>query len=319
MRRHDPRRTAVNAYSRRIANLTRRSKAILKDTVVREEPEEEPAADDAVPLADAISSMAPSEAMFVDYLLDNMDEIRATFRPEPHSEPLPKKAPASEGLCPACGGRKLVVAAEAAQVCDNCGLAETVLGTALDPHVANGPREMTDCAYPLPHSSMYKRINHFNETLTQIQGQERTAIPQELLDTLKAQFKKYRVEDTSKVTAQMVRQELKKMRLVKYYEHAHQIANTIAKRQAVAIPLDVQEKLRVMFQQIQEPFNSIRPQGRSNFLSYSYTIHKFLQLLGRQDLTAHFPLLKSRTKLFQQDSMWRDICQIMNWPFVPSV
>jgi len=240
----------------------------------------------------------------------NPDTNTDTTPPPPHG-----------AICATCGGRLLIDTTEATVVCDECGLTEGVLGVvrehASDARHAAGKSLENHCM--MGQSSTYKRINHFNETLTQIQGQERTSIPQDLVDMLTAQFRKYRVTDMSTVTAQMVRAELKKMRLVKYYEHAHQIANIIAKRQNVVIPTEVHDKLKLMFLQIQGPFDSIRPEDRNNFLSYSYTIHKLLQLLGRHDLTVHFPLLKSRTKLFQQDTMWKEICTIMAWPFLPSI
>ena len=38
---------------------------------------------------------------------------------------------------------------------------------------------------------------------------------------------------------------------------------------------EVQEKLRMMFKEIQGPFMKHCPKTRKNFLSYSYVLHKF--------------------------------------------
>lgn len=90
------------------------------------------------------------------------------------------------------------------------------------------------------------------------------------------------------------------------------------------IPLPIitkeqEEELRVMFKEIQIPFMKCCPKGRKNFLSYSYVLHKFCQLLELDHVLASFPLLKSREKLQQQDIMWEQICNDLGWEFHRSI
>ena len=61
------------------------------------------------------------------------------------------------------------------------------------------------------------------------------------------------------------------------------------------------------------------PATRKNFLSYSYVIHKFCELLEFDHLLEYFPLLKSREKLHQQDLIWTKICRDLKWQFIPSL
>ena len=61
------------------------------------------------------------------------------------------------------------------------------------------------------------------------------------------------------------------------------------------------------------------PENRKNFLSYSYVLHKFCELLELDELLSHFPLLKSREKLQQQDKIWECICNDLKWQYIPSV
>ena len=42
---------------------------------------------------------------------------------------------------------------------------------------------------------------------------------------------------------------------------------------------ETEEELRRMFTEIQIPFQKFCPKDRKNFLSYSYVLHKFVQLL----------------------------------------
>jgi len=67
------------------------------------------------------------------------------------------------------------------------------------------------------------------------------------------------------------------------------------------------------------PFLRHAPQERKNFLSYSYVLHKFMQLLEKDQYLESFPLLKSREKLHQQDVIWQKICEDLWWAFYKSI
>ena len=72
----------------------------------------------------------------------------------------------------------------------------------------------------------------------------------------------------------------------------------------------------MMFKEIQTPFMTHCPIERKNFLSYSYVLHKFCELLELDDLLVYFPLLKSREKLFEQERIWKNICDDLGWKFI---
>jgi hypothetical protein len=81
-----------------------------------------------------------------------------------------------------------------------------------------------------------------------------------------------------------------------------------------------------MFQQIQDPYEKYKPPSRKNFLSYSYTLCKFFQILNLHEFAKYFPLLKSNDKLRQQDDIFKKIVGHMSeidkttkWVFYPSV
>jgi hypothetical protein len=74
-----------------------------------------------------------------------------------------------------------------------------------------------------------------------------------------------------------------------------------------------------MFKEIQVPFLKHSPLYRKNFLSYSYVIHKFIQILEKDEYLKFFPLLKSRDKLHQQEQIWKNICIDLGWKFIRSI
>ena len=89
--------------------------------------------------------------------------------------------------------------------------------------------------------------------------------------------------------------------------------------QAPVLSREVEDKLRFMFREIQPSFIKHCPKGRSNFLSYSYVLYKFCQLLELDEFLPCFPLLKSREKLYMQDKIWQCICEDMGWEFIKSI
>jgi hypothetical protein len=85
------------------------------------------------------------------------------------------------------------------------------------------------------------------------------------------------------------------------------------------MPQELEERLRIMFKDIQGPFEKNCPPERKNFLSYSYVLYKFCELLGEDEYLQYFPLLKSKEKLYNQDVLFRKICEELKWEFIPTI
>ena len=112
---------------------------------------------------------------------------------------------------------------------------------------------------------------------------------------------------------------LKKLHYNKYYEHIPHILSIITGKRAPILDRKSEEILRSLFKEIQIPFVNNCPPTRKNFLSYSYVLHKFCELLEFDHLLEYFPLLKSREKLHQQDIIWEKICKDLKWQYIPSL
>jgi predicted nucleic acid-binding Zn-ribbon protein len=215
------------------------------------------------------------------------------------------------GECSDCGMEMMFSSNEALFTCPNCGYQEFVLVDSDKPSYKDPPREVSYYAY--------KRINHFNEWLAQIQAKESTDIPQEVFDAILAELKKERITELGNIKTSKIREILKKLKFNKYYEHAPHIMNRINGKNAPVITRETEEKLRHMFIEIQPSFQKHCPAGRSNFLSYSYVLYKFCELLELDEYLPNFPILKNRDKLFCQDKIWQLICQDLSWQYIRSV
>ena len=196
-------------------------------------------------------------------------------------------------------------------VCKDCGCSINYLATGLSYHDEQELSKNTQYSY--------KRQNHFNEWVQQFQGKESANIPEDIIESLRYELKKQRIEQVSKITHAKVRGLLKKLRQNKYYEHIPYITNILTGVRPPEMLPTLEERLRLMFNEIQEPFDKVCPKDRKNFLSYPYVLYKFCELLGEDQFLPYFPLLKSKEKLTQQDIIWADMCKLLKWQFIPTV
>lgn len=195
--------------------------------------------------------------------------------------------------------------------CNECSSIEYVIVDHDRPSYKDPPREVSYFAY--------KRINHFNECLSQIQGKETTDIPDEVYDAILLEIKKQRITNMANLSVEKVREILKKLNINKYYEHAPHIKHKLNGLPIQHLEPELEDKLRAMFKMIQQPFLKHMPSNRKNFLSYSYVLHKLIQLLEKDEYLPNFSLLKSREKLHHQDQIWKKICEELNWQFIRSI
>lgn len=224
-----------------------------------------------------------------------------------------KKTDVHFDTCHHCGALYSIVIDDVTsdEICRECGRASFHLGNEV------GFKEEQDMETSIVYS--YKRENHFNEWVSQFQAKESTNIPKEVLDQLRAEFKKQKVRESGDITHEKVKTLLKKLGHSRFYEHVPYIATILSGIQPPTMSSVLEERLRLMFHQIQKPFEKHRPKDRKNFLSYSYVLYKFCELLGEDDFLPCFPLLKSREKLCVQDKIWEKICHELRWQYIPTV
>ena len=171
----------------------------------------------------------------------------------------------------------------------------------------------------------YQKLTHLEDWLRRFQAKEHKDIPQEILDKVILEAHKARITDLNNLTEEKVKKYLKKLELNDYYDNIINIINRINKRPCFTLTPDIEDKIKKMFNQIQEPFEKYKGTGRKNMLSYSYILHKFFLILELPEFAKYFFLLKSTDKLRQQDETFKKIVDEMvkidpttNWKFYPS-
>ncbi len=213
--------------------------------------------------------------------------------------------------CSVCDIAREEIASEGILVCPQCGSEEYALIVSDFPSFRDPPKERNNYAY--------KKVNHLNEILNQFQAKESTQIPEEIMSEIVCELRKRRIENIATLTEQDIRDILKKLGRNRCYDHAAHILSRLNGNPPPTITPEIEEKIRAMFQEIQAPFLLYCPDDRTNFLSYSYILYKFFELLELDEYKIYFPLLKSRDRLISHDQIWKKICEYVHWEFISSV
>jgi hypothetical protein len=213
-------------------------------------------------------------------------------------------------ICQYCfKGELIPLEDEGVLICNICSRNIPYLIENEKPSYKEPPKEI--CFYA------YKRINHFKEIIAQFQGKETTQIPPEVIENIKQQIKKERI-DLSQITNHKTKEILKKLGYNKYYEHIPFIKDKLGIKPPIMSP-ELEETLFNLFMELQAPYSKFCPDDRVNFLNYYYTAYKLCELLGETHYLEHFPMLKDREKRIDQDTIWKKICEELDWEFIPTI
>ena len=205
--------------------------------------------------------------------------------------------------CIDCTIEKILDIGESAYICPCCGTSEMI--------ILDEDRQIKDY-------SPYKRLNHFREWLNQFQAKQTPDIPDIVFINIIKELKKTRIIDLSILNKVNMKTLLKKLDYNIYYEHIAYIINKLNNLPPPKITRDMEKLFISMFYKIQDPWELHKQQNRKNFLSYSYVLHKFCELLDLTHLLDCFPLHKDSSKIVENDQIWRKICYCLRWEYISS-
>ena len=230
--------------------------------------------------------------------------------------------PDSNKYCKYCGGKQIVDTLKSAYVCEQCGNCSFVL---LE------PEKTTYIKHPVIETQTfsYRRYDHFVEWLNKFHNVEKSKVPKKIYTLINKELNKLQRNNNDSepihkskniiITKETIIEILKKTGNSKYNCQVLQILNILNKKKLPTLPVNVQQTMKRMFKETLQLFSEICPNTRTNFLSYSYVIRKFLEILNERQYIEYFPLLKSKEKLYQQDLIWKTICNKLKWKYYPTI
>jgi predicted RNA-binding Zn-ribbon protein involved in translation (DUF1610 family) len=205
--------------------------------------------------------------------------------------------------CIECKIEKILDMAESAYICPFCGDSEII--------ILDEDRQIKDY-------SPYRRLNHFREWLNQFQAKQSPDIPEQVFIDIVRELNKNRITDLGILNKKNMKAILKKLGYNIYYEHVAYIINKLNNLPPPKITRDMEKLFISMFFQIQDPWEQYKQPDRKNFLSYSYVLNKFCELLELDHLLDCFPLHKDPDKIMENDQIWEKICKQLNWEYISS-
>ncbi len=205
--------------------------------------------------------------------------------------------------CSECNIEKILDMAESAYICPCCGDSEMI--------ILDEDRQIKDY-------SPYKRVNHFREWLNQFQAKQTPDIPEQVFIDIVKELNKKRITDLSTLNKKKMKDILKKIGFNGYYEHVPYIINKLNNLPPPKITRDMEKLFISMFFKIQDPWEMYKEPDRKNFLSYSYVLYKFCELLELDHLLDCFHLYKDPHKVIKNDVIWEKICKHLNWEYISS-
>lgn len=194
-------------------------------------------------------------------------------------------------------------------VCNQCFCQIPYLIDNEKPSYKEPPKEV--CFYA------YQRINHFREILAQFQAKETTHIPEEVLENIKKQMKKEKIEQ-SELTDKKVKEILKRLGYSSYYEHLAYIKYKLDIKPPVMQP-EFEEMLCNLFMEVEARYVKHCPPDRRNFISFRFTVYKMCELFGQTQFLPYLPMLKNKVLRMEQDEIWKKICEDLDWEFIPTL
>jgi hypothetical protein len=213
-------------------------------------------------------------------------------------------------ICTYCSkGEMIPLDDKGVLICNSCFVNVPYLIENEKPSYKEPPKEV--CFYA------YKKINHFKEILAQFQGKETTQIPEVVIENIKTQLKKERI-DATQLTYYKSKEVFKKLGYNKYYEHIAFIKNKLGVKPPI-MSQELEETLCNLFMELQSPYSKNCPDYRVNFLNYYYALYKLCELLGETQYVCDIPMLKDREKIIEQDEIWRKMCVELDWEFIATV
>ena len=103
-------------------------------------------------------------------------------------------------------------------------------------------------------------------------------------------------------------------------ENIFYIQHVLAGTPLPYIRREAEDKMIRLFKQVERVFGTTRHRTnfqRTSFLNYYYVVYKLLES-PQPELLPRVPLLKTSLRFKQHDTLWRGICEELDWAFRPT-
>ena len=189
--------------------------------------------------------------------------------------------------------------------CQQCGVSVPVLEHVRSSTSYNNP-------VAINNSSVYRRESHFRERLLIAQNICKQMPTKEEVHRIGLRLALYELP----CDIGSLRVVVKQLRLSRLYQSLPAVHSAMTGKHTPPMPPKLVDHIMDLFQRAQASYDRHRPPGRKNFLSYTYTAIKLMQLAGATcpQWFANVQSLSGAHK--NQSQIWKLICRDLSWPFI---
>jgi hypothetical protein len=209
--------------------------------------------------------------------------------------------------CQKCNIDKIIVYNDSIIACPKCGEYDNIFIESDVPSHRETFNEKPK--YP------YRRIGHCIEKLNQFLCKGTTNIPSEVFSILENEVVKHGMVK-KEITVNFIETMLRKHRLSTYYEYIMFIYSKMTNTPPQTITREEYELVLKMFAEADVAYEKrFKPKTRHNFLKYTFVLNKIFLTIGKKSIADHFKLLKSPTKMKEQERIWQYMCTHLGWTY----
>lgn len=212
-------------------------------------------------------------------------------------------------FCIYCNSNNLINLLNGGEVCKECGYNITN-ELYIDKNL------LKDNYFENKHTN-YIRISYFTKLLNLFQAKETCKIKNEekILADIKHELLKSDITTYDKLSNLELKKILKKLKYNNYFNHIPYILMKLSNVPPPTLSYHMEQTLKLMFKQMQEPFEMFKTSNRKN-LNNIFVIRKLFQLKGLTYYLKYFPNLKSTAKSQEQENIWKKICNFTGWKYI---
>jgi hypothetical protein len=159
-----------------------------------------------------------------------------------------------------------------------------------------------------------KKVNSFRDFLHNLQGKKQLPVVANFIEKFKNTLIAEGIDPVA-LCKKDIMEKLVATKNRKFSRFIDIIFSGLHGCDSIKMSLALEIKFASRFQSIIDPYERNRPAYRKHFLSYSYCAWQFCRLEDTVEFMGLFKLLKDRKKIVQQDTIFKMICDELNWNF----
>jgi hypothetical protein len=215
-----------------------------------------------------------------------------------------------------CKGKMIMFQELSEYKCTSCGRLKYMIGSLLDISQSNNTSVIKS------KYGSYDPGKHCRFWINRIQAKELFNISSSCIETIKKCLKRDNITNLKFLKCVQIRNYLKENKMSEYNDHVPYIRRLINNVFPPQLTYEESLELYNYFDQVNNIYDSIKDNNKTNTIYYPYIIYKILEAIlssgNRKYLILECIHLQSRETLIVNDKIWEKICKYIDITYIPT-